>query len=160
MSRRSTAWTAAAIVAALVGLSPSPGGSGSTQGSEAHAAAPPGRYDLSVPGIAKDTKTGLHWVRNSGVSLKPAEAKAHCAGLALDGGGWRLPSTRAVATLFDAQEPYDTFDAVFPNLGTLIWTSDMTATTPGQSESPVAIERATGGWNWFNSTPQPVLCVR
>ena len=48
----------------------------------------------------KDEKTGLTWqVTPTGERFKWEQAKAHCSGLSLDGGGWRLPTKEELASL-------------------------------------------------------------
>ncbi len=61
------------------------------------------RYALSAAGgVATDKWTQLHWQRQAtgGVMLWQA-AKDHCAGLSLEGAGWRLPTVRELHGLVD-----------------------------------------------------------
>ena len=51
-------------------------------------------------GTWKDPTSGLTWqVTPTGGTMSWSEAKAHCAGLSLDGGGWRLPKIGELRSL-------------------------------------------------------------
>ena len=48
----------------------------------------------------KDPTSGLTWqVTPTGGTMNSSDAKSHCAGLSLDGGGWRLPTIGELRTL-------------------------------------------------------------
>jgi hypothetical protein len=60
------------------------------------------RYDVSPSGTVSDTSTGLTWQRDfSEARVTWPEADAACSELALDGGGWRLPSMQELQSLID-----------------------------------------------------------
>ena len=95
--------------------------------------APPGRYVVQN-GTVLDTETGLTWQQ-----AVPAElylwggpgcvgcsfASVYCAGLALDGGGWRLPTMRELQTLVDETKSDPAIDTnYFPGTpAEAFWTS-------------------------------------
>ncbi len=78
------------------------------------------RFGVSSDGlIVTDTNTGLAWERDmsgarpgcdgnaEGVGTCTwAEAKAYCAGLSLDGSGWRLPTLTELESIVDAAVPF------------------------------------------------------
>jgi len=68
----------------------------------AYADAPPGRYMFPTPDTVYDTHTKLTWQRvaDSNYFSQP-DAQSHCASLALDNGGWRLPTRAELLTLVD-----------------------------------------------------------
>lgn len=64
--------------------------------------APARRYDIQEE-IVVDRVTQLEWQRNASSEPMPyAAAEPHCEALALDGGGWKVPSIKQLLTLFDA----------------------------------------------------------
>ena len=84
-------------------------------------------YVVSADGLTvTDTSTGLVWQRDGSGSrpscaINPlctwAEAQAYCAGLTLDGSGWRLPSLTELQSIVDTtvtSPPRINYDA-FPN---------------------------------------------
>jgi hypothetical protein len=68
----------------------------------AYASAPDGRYTYPTADTVYDTKTKLTWQRSiSPGTYEWAGAKTYCAGLNLNGTGWRLPSIKELATILD-----------------------------------------------------------
>jgi hypothetical protein len=58
-----------------------------------------GKYAVT-PGHARDTQTGLVWERSAPTAkMKKADAEAHCKMLAIDGGGYRLPTREELETI-------------------------------------------------------------
>lgn len=78
----------------------------------AQAEAPPGQYDPTMgAGAVYDTKTGLTWQQTSpqpGYTWE--DAKVYCAGLDLNGLGWRLPTVKELLTLVDVTETSPSID--------------------------------------------------
>ena len=92
----------------------------------AYANAPPGRYVLESPDVAKDLQTGLTWQRAPASDAFTAEqAMSHCSGLSLSGGGWRVPNIKELHTLVDTSRDNPPIDEVaFPATPTeLFWSS-------------------------------------
>lgn len=102
--------------------------------SSAAADAPASRYTFPTAGTVYDTRTKLTWQRDlpdvypncSGTYAEnygtPGQActwdaaNAYCVTLALDGGGWRLPTHAELLTLVDPQNWNPAIDAsAFPN---------------------------------------------
>ena len=95
----------------------------------------------------KDEWTGLTWQQipdeegpaaecpSSPTCVPWMDAAPFCANLALDGGGWRLPTVKELATLVDETKAYPAIDtAVFTGndaLLALFWTSTETITPGG-----------------------------
>lgn len=103
-----------------------------------------GQYVVSADGLTvTDTSTGLVWQRD-GSGSRPnctqsplctwPEAKAYCAGLTLDGSGWRLPTLDELESIVDltVASPGPTIDqTAFPSTPTAwFWTSSPYAGPP------------------------------
>ncbi len=122
--------------------------------------APPGRY-MAGNGTVLDTETGLTWQQEYAADYYTwAEAKTYCAGLNLEGGGWRLPNMKELQTLVDESRFNPAIDVnFFPG----------TPSDSFWSSSPVA-GVASGAWivNFYNgftdlydvSNTYRVRCVR
>lgn len=123
--------------------------------------APPGRYDFSVSGTVRDTRTTLTWQRVLSSELYSRNASAsYCAGLSLAGGGWRLPQVAELLTLVDRTRNQPAIDATaFPDTPvTWFWTSTTYApdTTKGWR-----VDFGIGYSNGFElTTVARVRCVR
>ena len=133
--------------------------------SSASANAPAGRYSVAG-GTVTDTATKLVWQQavDPGTYTFSA-AQTYCAGLALGGGGWRVPSVKELMTLvdFSVASPGPTIDATaFPNTpATNFWYF--------WSSSPLA-DNSSGAWSvsFLNgytygpavANPLRVRCVR
>ena len=89
--RMRTLWTAALLLA--VSLVFGGCGGGGVDWTNEDTYTPPGN-------TWTDPTTGFEWqVTPTGGFMNWSEAKAHCAGLSLDGGGWHLPSIGELRTL-------------------------------------------------------------
>ncbi len=59
-----------------------------------------GRWSLATPDVVTDTLTGIQWTRHDNQGdITWDDARAHCANLALDGGGWALPTPDELSQL-------------------------------------------------------------
>lgn len=59
-----------------------------------------GRWKLVKPGVVADTFAGVQWTQRDNLgNVNWHDAKAHCASLALDGGGWQLPTMNEISQL-------------------------------------------------------------
>jgi hypothetical protein len=58
-------------------------------------------YSRSDVGVVSDHITRLEWEDNSSVSRSWSEAGSYCSSLALDGGGWRLPTYNEMESLLE-----------------------------------------------------------
>ncbi len=91
------------------------------------AATPADRYTVDTATVL-DTKTKLAWQRD--VSATPRswdDAHSYCGDLALDGGGWRLPSVSELQTLVDETRSGPAVDPkAFPSTPSdYFWTSSL-----------------------------------
>ncbi len=68
--------------------------------------APPGRYTFPANGTVYDTRTKLTWQQTADDLhyVSQPDALAACAGLTLDGGGWRAPKVSELLTIVDPTE--------------------------------------------------------
>jgi hypothetical protein len=74
---------------------------------------------------ARDTRTGHVWERYSPESkMKLDDARAHCASITADGGGYRLPSKAELETIVEKNAKPTIDTAAFPGAPTdAFWTS-------------------------------------
>lgn len=82
-------------------------------------AAPPtpvAHYAFPTAATVLDNATGLTWQRVADTTpYSWTDAGAHCRELALEGGGWRVPSMKELQTLLDVNRPMPTLDPMaFP----------------------------------------------
>ena len=82
----------------------------------ASAKAPAGRYTIATASVF-DTVTKLTWQRAHFDGTKNwADAKTYCSALALDKGGWHLPTVKELLTIVDLSVFNPAIDSVaFPN---------------------------------------------
>jgi len=82
----------------------------------AHANAPAGRY-TTANGTVYDTKTKLTWQQTvASGTYNWAGAKTYCAGLSLNGTGWRLPTIKELQTIVDDSRTNPAIDTTaFPS---------------------------------------------
>ena len=82
----------------------------------ADANAPAGRY-TTANGTVYDTKTKLTWQEAVPTGTYTwANAKAYCAGLSLNGTGWRLPTIKELQTIVDDSQANPSIDTTaFPS---------------------------------------------
>ncbi|WP_438032544.1 DUF1566 domain-containing protein [Sorangium sp. So ce204] len=128
------------------------------------------RYELT-PDLARDLGTGLTWTRATSKQTY-ADAASMCAGLQLDGGGFRVPSLKELHTLiFDSKPNGPWIDqSAFPSFPAAVsghiifWTSSLEAT---DSNSAWMLDFATGTAEATAATASftlksmlHVLCVR
>jgi hypothetical protein len=98
----------------------------------ADANAPAGRY-TTANGTVYDTKTKLTWQEAVPTGTYTwANAKAYCAGLSLNGTGWRLPTIKELQTIVDDSQANPSIDTTaFPSTPTSwFWSSSPLAGSP------------------------------
>ena len=127
------------------------------------ATAPPGRYSIAN-GTVTDKDTKLVWQQAAdGGSWTWSDAKSYCASLALDGGGWRVPSVKELMTLVDfnaTAEPAMNLTAFPSALADARWSSSLVA---GSSASMAWYVIFSVGWAQNAGTSpdtHAVRCVR
>ena len=126
-----------------------------------HAEAKPKRYLSAADGTVSDALTGLTWQRaTSPTQLNWAEARAYCAGLALAGGGFRLPNMKELQSLIDESASDPAIDgSQFPETPS----EGYWAATPlAGSESAAWFVNFTSGvaYNSLVERSERVRCVR
>lgn len=98
-------------------------------------AAPKSRYSIvgqAPDELVTDHATELVWQRRpSSSTYSFDDAQAYCVGLALDGGGFRVPSMKELQTVLDEQAPNLIDSAIFPDFpegpNVTFWTSTRSA---------------------------------
>ena len=69
------------------------------------AAADDGRWKITKPQVVADTFTDTQWTQRDNLGdVNWNGAKAHCANLDLDGGGWRLPTMNELSQLYSGAQ--------------------------------------------------------
>ena len=82
-------WMALALLAAMAGS----------------AAADDGRWKVSKPGVVTDTFTDTQWTQRDNLGdINWHDAKAYCVNLALDGGGWQLPTMGELSQFYSGAQ--------------------------------------------------------
>ena len=97
----------------------------SLRAGEVAAEAPLGRYTVQTA-IVRDNRTNLTWQRTlDGTMVTAAGAQSHCAGLQLEGGGFRLPTVHELRTILDVTRASPAIDPIaFPGTPPAsFWTS-------------------------------------
>jgi uncharacterized protein DUF1566 len=122
---------------------------------------PPAMHYAVGTDVVTDQGTGLAWQRNlDGNSYNFNDAAAMCAGLAIAGGGWRMPSVQEVETIVDtgstANVSIDT--TAFPNTPSgLHWTGTLRS---NDAQSGWTIDFGNGVASRPVGSALPVRCVR
>jgi hypothetical protein len=121
--------------------------------------APPARY-TTANGTVLDGQTKLTWQQTIPTSLYTwADAKAYCAGLSLDGSGWRLPSINELQTLVDESTNPAIDGATFPMTPSeYFWSDSPLVEDPSRSWTCFFSNGSTYGFS--KTTPENVRCVR
>jgi hypothetical protein len=126
----------------------------------ADANAPAGRYTTSG-GTVYDTKTKLTWQQAVAPGTYTwANAKAYCAGLSLNGTGWRLPTIKELQTIVDESQTNPSIDTTaFPSTpAQSFWSSSPLA---GSSSNAWLVDFSFGYTNNNDvSSASLVRCVR
>jgi len=85
-----------------------------------------GNYGKYASGVVKDTRTGLEWVVGPARNMTWDEASAWVQGLNVAGGGWRMPTTEELKTLYDKSKrenpPYIT--QLLKTTGWWVWSGE------------------------------------
>jgi hypothetical protein len=122
---------------------------------------PANRYAVTS-GTARDVRTGLTW-QKAAFPATPLldDAKAACASLALEGGGWRLPTVRELVTLVDeAREVVPLTPPIFDaGPKSRYWSATLRANPP---TAAYAVDFATANVHQedFTLDEMAVRCVR
>jgi hypothetical protein len=60
-----------------------------------------GNFIKYATGLVKDTKTGLEWIAGPDTDMTWDQARTWAQSLTVAGGGWRMPTTEELKTLYD-----------------------------------------------------------
>ena len=124
------------------------------------AAAPPGHFRVSGDEV-QDTATGLTWQRRAPRDTYTRdEAAEFCAGLAVGGERWRVPTIKELQTLVDESRARPAIDEqAFPGTASAyFWSSSAVANF---SVYTWTVNFADGSDLWFpNENRHHVRCVR
>jgi hypothetical protein len=122
-------------------------------------AAPPGRYTIGS-GTVLDTQTKLTWQQMiPTASYTWSDAKTYCAGLSLDGTGWRLPSINELQTIVDESTNPAIDGATFPMTPSeYFWSSTAVVEDPSRAWTCFFSNGST--YSFSTTTPENVRCVR
>lgn len=108
----------------------------------------PTGFDLSIPGVAIDPVTGLHWQREPGFPVTRDKVESTCENLRLGGfDDWRGPTIVELMTILDYDRHYPAIDkSIFPfdeahDFG-FIWSTTFNESTSFAHSSP-------GWWSPF-----------
>ena len=135
-----------------------PGIGGSGRG--ASGCAGPRFTDLGDGTVRDNNGSGLEWQQSfSPGTQSQAASIAYCTGLALDGGGWRLPTSDELASIVDRTRTPATIDTTFfPRTGPdRFWSSTVT----GSASFGWSVLFDTGGYGLSDRTSAyRARCVR
>jgi hypothetical protein len=122
----------------------------------------PSTYDTSTPGVVVDKVTGLIWQHPiDATTYQWDDAKAHCAGLALAGGKWRLPTRIELVSLVDYTRQSPAIDVTaFPGTPSAgFWSSSPSTDSPNAAWGVDFTDGQSGG-KVLKQSPVLVRCVR
>jgi hypothetical protein len=147
-----------AVAATLAAVLSAPRGSS--------ADAPPGHYTIgsgAAAGTVYDTKSKLTWQQTvSATTYTWTDAGTYCAGLSLNGTGWRLPTARELFSLVDRTKWAPAIDpTAFPGTPPdSFWSSTNVPSFAYTKPWSVYFYNGSVGSGGDPSTPQYVRCVR
>ena len=83
-----------------------------------------GVYVAYANGIVKDTKTGLEWKAGPDKDTDWNEARSWVQNLNLDGGGWRMPTTDELKTLYKKGAGFQNMTPLLKTTGFYVWSGE------------------------------------
>ncbi|HEX3697901.1 MAG TPA: DUF1566 domain-containing protein [Polyangia bacterium] len=121
--------------------------------------APSERYTIAN-GTVTDTATKLTWQQAVSTSLYTwADANTYCAGLALNGTGWRVPTIGEIQTIVDDSIGPSVDATVFPMTpSAYFWSSSVAVDDPSRAWTAFFANGST--YRMAMETPEAVRCVR
>ncbi len=75
-------------------------------------------------GIVKDTKTGLEWKTGPDKNTSWDQASSWVQNLNLDGGGWRMPTTDELITLYNKGTGSQNMTPLLKTTGLSVWSGE------------------------------------
>ena len=121
--------------------------------------APPARYTVAN-GTVKDTQTKLTWEQAvSPASYTWADAATYCAGLSLDGAGWRVPAIGELQTIVDESTNPAADATAFPMTPSeYFWSSSAVVDDPSRAWDTFFANGST--YSFAMTMSKSVRCVR
>ena len=89
-----------------------------------------GVYVAYANGIVKDTNTGLEWIAGPDKNTYWDQARSWVQNLNLDGGGWRMPTTDELRTLYKKDAGSRNMTPLLNTTGWHVWSGE----TKGSSD--------------------------
>jgi len=83
-----------------------------------------GVYEAYANGIVRDTKTGLEWKVGPDKDTDWNEARSWVQNLNLDGGGWRMPTTDELITLYKKGAGSRNMTPLLKTTGWHVWSGE------------------------------------
>lgn len=80
-----------------------------------------GRFVAFSNGVVADTTTGLEWIAGPDVDTSYYQAVEWVRGLAVSGGGWRMPTARELDTLYRTPGNVSSITPLLATQGIHIW---------------------------------------
>jgi uncharacterized caspase-like protein len=84
-----------------------------------------GIYVAYANGIVEDTKSGLEWVAGADRNTKFNEARSWVKILQIEGGGWRMPTTNELKTLFKRGKGSQNMTPLLKISGYRVWSGEV-----------------------------------
>jgi hypothetical protein len=103
-----------------------------------------GVYVAYANGIVKDTKTGLEWKAGPDKDTDWNEARSWVQNLNLDGGGWRMPTTDELKTLYKKGAGFQNMTPLLKTTGLYVWSGE-----PKGSSGAWTFYFSYGGRDWY-----------
>jgi len=79
------------------------------------------RFNVTTKGVISDSKTGFEWVMGPDRDMNYDQASKWVAGCSTASGGWRMPTRKELAKLYQKGIGDDTIDPVFKGFGRCVW---------------------------------------
>jgi len=117
-----------------------------------------GIYVAYANGIVRDTNTGLEWKAGPDKDTNWNEARSWVQSLNLDGGGWRMPTTDELKTLYKKGTGERNMTPLLKTTGWFVWSGE----TKGSSDAWF-FGFLIGGRHWYDratSTDKRAFAVR
>ena len=83
-----------------------------------------GVYVAYANGIVRDTKTGLEWKVGPDKNTNWEQARSWVQNLNLDGGGWRMPTTDELRTLYKKGAGSRNMTPLLKTIGWYVWSGE------------------------------------
>ena len=81
----------------------------------------PGRFVVNANGVIADLHNGLEWFAGPDVDTSYYQAAEWVRGLTVGGGGWRMPTSKELNTLYRVAGKLSTITPLLKTSGTHIW---------------------------------------